>query len=36
MSLALKYTLNEECNYKEVRIDEESFRLQTGGYVYDP
>jgi hypothetical protein len=36
MALMLKLTVNNERNYQEVRLDEESFRLEEGGYVYDP
>ncbi len=36
MALMLKLVVNEESNYKQVRIDGESFCVEQGGYVYDP
>ena len=36
MAVMLKFSRNHESIYKQVRIDEESFHLDKGGYVYDP
>ena len=36
MALRLIYRMNQEHTYKQVRIDQDSFQLDAGGYVYDP